>query len=67
MECLPGAEEWTYLEGGQIAQIEAGGEATVSADPTDDPRGTAFEYRFMPFDERFTVAPVEDRGNASGP
>lgn len=62
-----GDEDWIYLEGGQIAQIEAGGEATVSADPTDDPRGTAFEYRFMPFDERFTVAPVEDRGNASGP
>lgn len=39
----------------------------VSAGPTDDPRGTAFEYRFMPFDERFTVAPVEDGGNASGP
>lgn len=62
-----GDEDWIYLEGGQVAQIESGREATVSADPMDDPQGTAYEYRFRPFDERFTVAPIEDGGNTSGP
>lgn len=55
-----GSNNWHYLKGGQIAQIEAGGEATLTAEPTDNPNGTVYEYRFMPFVEQFTVAPIKD-------
>lgn len=54
-----GTENWTYLEGEQIAHIEAGESATVQAEPTDDPGGRTFEYRFLPFDAQFTVEPME--------